>query len=124
MTKKSSRLIMLVVFTLFIGFTAGMLVGRHTKETEIEVSKYDQIVLQSTQNQSRGSEQIVGKININTATQDQLVSLPGIGEATAQKIIVYRQNNGVFKSVYELLNISGIGDKKLNELLDYITVGG
>jgi len=124
MTKKISRLIILVVCVLFIGFTAGMLVGRHTNKTEIEISAYDSVVLQKTPEADNSSSQSVGKININSATQEQLISLPGIGETIAQKIIAYRRDNGKFKSVYDLLSVSGIGDKKLNELLDYITVGG
>ncbi len=124
MTKKLSRLLILILCVLFIGFTAGILVGRHTNTQGPNVSAYDQIVLQTTPEQNDRSGQIVGRININTATQEQLTSLPGIGETTAQKIISYRQNNGDFKSIYELLKVSGIGDKKLKDLLDYITVGG
>lgn len=62
------------------------------------------------------------KININTATKEQLESLPRIGEALAQRIIDYRENNGRFKDIKELNNVSGIGDKIFEGLMDKITV--
>lgn len=63
-----------------------------------------------------------GKININNAGLAELEQLPGIGPATAQKIIDYRTKNGRFNSIEELKNVSGIGDKKYEDLKDKITV--
>lgn len=60
------------------------------------------------------------KININTATKDMLTSIPGVGSKMADKIIKYRQEHP-FNSVDELLNISGIGKKKFEEIKLYIT---
>ena len=62
-------------------------------------------------------------ININTASQSELESLPGIGPKTAQKIIEYRQSHGPFLAIEDLLDIPGIGDKTLAEIKDLITVG-
>lgn len=62
-----------------------------------------------------------GKININTATEQQLDSLPGIGPAYAQRIIDYRRQNGGFKALDELKNVSGIGEKRFEQLKDAIT---
>lgn len=62
------------------------------------------------------------KVNINTATQAELESLPGIGETTARKIIADRSSNGPFKSVEDLTRVSGIGDKKLSGIIDLICV--
>lgn len=64
-----------------------------------------------------------GKVNINTATAEQLDTLPGVGESTAQKIIADREANGPFSSPEDLKRVSGIGDKKYAELADLITVG-
>ena len=50
-------------------------------------------------------------INLNTATVDQLQDLPGIGRATAERIVEYRQKNGGFQKVEQLMNVKGIGEK-------------
>jgi len=63
-----------------------------------------------------------GRININTADSALLDTLPGIGPSTAQKIIAYRDANGSFTSPEELMNVSGIGEAKYNQVKDAITV--
>ena len=64
----------------------------------------------------------VSNVNINTATQTELETLPGIGPSLALKIINYRKENGKFKSIEELKNISGIGDNKYDEIKQYIYI--
>jgi competence protein ComEA len=64
----------------------------------------------------------VGKININTADEAGLMTLKGIGEAKAKAIIEHRQKNGPFKTVDDLANVKGIGDKTLAELRDQLAV--
>lgn len=61
-------------------------------------------------------------INLNTATADQLEEVPGIGPATAQKILDTRKSYGAFKSVDDLLSIKGIGQKRLDKMRKYLTV--
>ncbi|ADH86939.1 ComEA family DNA-binding protein [Desulfurivibrio alkaliphilus] len=61
-------------------------------------------------------------LNINTADQEQLQSLPGIGPVTAAAIIEYRENNGEFASIEELVQVRGIGSRTLESLRDNITV--
>ena len=63
-----------------------------------------------------------GKVNINTADEKGLDSLPGIGAAYAQRIIDYRNQNGGFKSLEDLKKIKGIGDKTFEKLKDQITL--
>lgn len=62
------------------------------------------------------------KVNINTANQEELDTLPGIGETTAQKIIEYRETNGKFNKIEDLQNVKGIGESKYSEIKDKITV--
>jgi competence ComEA-like helix-hairpin-helix protein len=62
-------------------------------------------------------------ININTATSEQLQEVPGIGPATAEKILQMRKSYGAFKSVDDLLSIKGIGKKRLDKMRKYLTVG-
>jgi competence protein ComEA len=62
-------------------------------------------------------------INLNTATQAQLESLPGIGAKAAQRILEFRQKNGSFKKVEDLMNVKGIGEKNFLKLKPYISVG-
>ncbi len=62
------------------------------------------------------------KVNINTATAQELTTLPGIGQAKAEAIIQYREANGPFKSVEQLTEVKGIGDKILEKLKDEATV--
>ena len=62
------------------------------------------------------------KVNINTATQTELETLPGIGPSLALKIINYRKENGKFKSIEELKSVNGIGENKYEEIKKYIYV--
>lgn len=72
-----------------------------------------------TNTSSQGSNSLV---NINTATIEELDTLPGVGEATANKIINYREENGGFKNIEDIKNVKGIGDKKFEDLKDNICV--
>ena len=63
-----------------------------------------------------------GKIDINKADLVMLCEIPGVGESLASKIIEYRKQNGKFKKIEDLKNVSGIGEKKFESLRDYIVV--
>ncbi len=62
------------------------------------------------------------KININTATQEELETLPGIGESTALKIINYRKENGKFKDIEAVKGVKGIGESKFEKIKDLISI--
>jgi competence protein ComEA len=63
-----------------------------------------------------------GPVNLNTATTDQLQTLPGVGPVLAQRIIEYRDQHGGFRTVAELRQVTGIGDARYRELKDRVTV--
>ena len=63
-----------------------------------------------------------GKVNLNTATEAELQTISGIGQKRAQDIIAYREEKGKFQSIDELKNVSGIGQKTLEKLKEHVTV--
>lgn len=73
-------------------------------------------------NAVKGNSTDNDKININTASIEQLDSIPGIGKITAQKIIDYREKNGGFNNIEDLKNIDRIGDKTIEKIKDNIDV--
>ena len=82
---------------------------------EIQEEKTDKSTLK-TQNKE------VEIININTATIEQLITLPGVGETIAKNIIIYRDENGDFEQIEDIKNVKRIGDKVFDKLSDFITV--
>lgn len=65
---------------------------------------------------------VQGKISINTASKEELMTLKGIGDAKAQRIIDYRNNNGYFEKIEDILNVSGIGESIFNKIKDNIEI--
>ena len=75
----------------------------------------ENVIIQDTNSSSN-------MVNINTATQAELETLPGVGASTALKIINYRNQNGNFKKIEDLMNVSGIGEAKFSTIKDHITI--
>ena len=65
-----------------------------------------------------------GKVNINTASVEQLSTLPGVGPALAQRIVEYRTKSGSFKNVQELMNVRGVGEKSFAKMEQHLTTSG
>ena len=63
------------------------------------------------------------RINLNTASKQELMRLPGVGEVMAERILLYREENGTFGTIEELQEVKGIGKKKFERLAPYLTVG-
>ena len=64
-----------------------------------------------------------GKVNINTADVSMLQTIPGIGQTRAEAILAYREENGNFKSIEDIMKVSGIKNGLFEKMKDYITVG-
>ena len=62
-------------------------------------------------------------VDVNAASEAELTSVPGIGESLARRIVEFREKNGPFKAVDDLLKVQGIGEKSLPKLRPYLTVG-
>jgi competence protein ComEA len=78
--------------------------------------------VQTGQAQTPPPAETAPPLNLNTATQQQLEKLPGIGPAVAQRILEHRQKNGPFKKVEDLMNVQGIGEKTFLRLKPLVTV--
>ena len=89
-----------------------------SKNEEIE----EYVSLDAGENVLEASEVIEGKININIADSSALQTINGVGESLANKIISYREKNGKFKKIDDLKNVSGIGEKKFEDIKDKIVV--
>jgi competence protein ComEA len=63
------------------------------------------------------------KVNINTATVEQLTTLPGVGPKLAARIVEYRQKSGTFRSAQELMNVKGVGEKNFAKIEPWLSVG-
>ena len=127
--KKVNGLWLLVVACIFASGLVGYYIGRNTNRGSVDVStlkpsQSQQTPADPTSNSETAPTEAPGPININTADLDQLQTLTGIGPTIAQRIIDYRTEHGPFGSVYDLLEVSGIGLVKLEAILDQITVGG
>lgn len=120
---------------ILAAFLAGMFLGRNfvggTIQTsvlttpgisQVPVSTPASSGQQATQKPTSSQED--GKININTADLYALMTLPGIGEAYAQRIIDYRETNGPFTDIADIMNVSGIGEKRFDAIKELITTGG
>lgn len=137
--KKSGYRAMIWIFTLFLAFCAGFFLARMTQSPAVVIQRVPASTLPPVTQMATVPEsepsvpptqttaaptQAPLLVDLNTATYEELLALPGIGPKTAEKILAYRQEQGGFQEVYQLIEVNGIGEKKMEALLPYITVGG
>lgn len=128
--RKQRISIILIVTMVFAAFTLGFFLGSQQNHHGITVSvpeEYLTAPTPQTESETIPAEETVGivfPISINEADKEAFMALPGIGEVLADRILNYRQENGAFSSPEDLLNVEGIGKKRLEEILDFITIGG
>ena len=122
--KNPQRDILILLTCVFAVFLGGFLLGRNYNHDQIQLSSLSsqRQPADLSQKQTVHSVSPAERININTASVDDLMSLPGIGQSTAEKIVQYRKEKGLFSSIAQLTNVSGIGEKKLADIIDLITV--
>lgn len=119
-----------VITIVFTAFTLGFFLGRYNHTEEITVSvpeRFMTIPAAQTEPEpeiSKSTAVISFPISLNDAEMEELLAIPGIGTVLAERILSYRSENGPFSSPEELLNVDGIGKKRLDDMIDFITIGG
>ena len=138
---KKASIILLAITLVLSAFTAGFFLGRNFSGTQLTIREQGEIPTTTTPSAppslpnvnaepsaphvTQPSQQTPsGLLNINTATAAQLQDLPDVGPVLAQRIVAYRQANGPFTTIEQLLLVEGIGETLLDRISDQITAGG
>lgn len=128
--RKQKISILLIITLLFAAFTLGFFLGKQQNNNTIHISVPVNCLTEPTKQTepettpTEASTGIIFPVSINEADKEAFMALPGIGEVLAERILNYRRENGNFSSPEELLNVEGIGKRRLEEILDFITIGG
>lgn len=121
------KLVLFIVFLIFAGIIVSFAYNwNYVEDDNDSTSSFQFITVSKTENteQSKVASSIIatGKININTASLEELDTLPGIGPKKAQDIIKYRDTVSPFVTIEDITKVSGIGEKTFEKLKDYIVV--
>lgn len=150
-TRSETRVLLLLLVLLFAGFGLKMFVNHSSGKSNFDYQKAGRIFSKNSgmqindtnpQNSStiiqddtvktsdskgktktkKGENLAEKSININTAAKELLTLLPGVGNSTADKIIEYRETQGRFKRIEDIMKVKGIGQKKFDKMKVFITV--
>ena len=131
MKLRNTNLILIALAAAFLLFAAGFCVGRLQTDgnTRVITMRQPAAVSESATQAMSSTEETAAmqqgaKLDLNTATAEELMTLPGIGEVLAGRIVAYRAAHGSFSSIDELAQEAGIGEKRIDDIRDYVTLGG
>ena len=108
--KKAGCILLIIITLVFTVFVSGLFLKRNCANAVASCHPEDAAAASNRMQEWR--------INLNTATLEELALLPGIGPALAQRIFDYREENGPFQSTDELMMVEGIGEKKLQNIAE------
>ena len=111
--------ILLLLCALSLCMVIGIFIGRNLQDDYAVLPQGSEAVVSSNTEETTDY-----RLDINEATKTQLMDLPGIGEELAQRIINYRTAEGPFQTTDDLMNVAGIGQKKLQAIEELIRAGG
>ncbi|MBO7251268.1 MAG: helix-hairpin-helix domain-containing protein [Oscillospiraceae bacterium] len=121
--KKPQWSIPIFLMILFTVFLLGFFIGRNSAAGPITVSV--PFVMQTKPPVTEETQtEILFPIDLNRATQEELMALPGIGETLALRILAYRRERGKISELTDLLQVDGFTQKKLDEIKDLVFLGG
>ena len=137
MRKAGYSLYIVLAALLLAGFSAGFCLGRTSVPYSISVqtqrqASQAQAAVNSAASSKSGEKAAEpaaadktepGPVNINTASKEQLMTLPGIGDVLADRILAYRKTYGKFSAAEQLMDVEGIGEAKFAAIKDWVTVG-
>ena len=117
----TAQKVLLAVTAAFVIFTLAFFIGRSSVHAQITTERAPETLARELPEAETPPEQ-PQRLELNHATQAELEALPGIGPVLAERIVAWREANGPFISVEQIMDVEGIGEKKLDELRDSIYV--
>ncbi len=139
-SKQEQRLLLFLLFAFLVGLVAKQIKNQQDKKPKLSWEERYSALYQTFTEKSRAQEKasvfpettagqksdlkkaLIGKVNINTATGEQLQILPRIGPSMSQRIIQYRREHGSFTSIDAIKKVKGIGDKTFEKIKSQITI--